>query len=55
MITRDEFRRIVEAKDQAKLMPSQIDALMDKADVNGSGKIDYEEFLKAFTYFPVTK
>ena len=27
-------------------MPSQIDALMDKADVNGSGKIDYEEFLK---------
>ena len=55
VITRDEFRRIVEAKYQAKLMPSQIDALMDKADVNGSGKIDYEEFLKAFTYFPVSK
>ena len=54
VITREEFRKIVEAKYQTKLMPSQIDEMMDKADANGSGMIDYEEFLKAFSYFPVT-
>ena len=55
VITRDEFRRIVEAKYQTKMMPGQIDTLMDKVDVNQSGMIDYEEFYKAFTYFPAGK
>ena len=53
-ITRNEFRRIVEDKYQSTLMPSQVDALMDQADLNKSGEIDFDEFIKAFAYFPVT-
>ena len=53
-ITRNEFRKIVEDKYQATLMPSQVDALMDQADVDKSGKIEFEEFMKSFAYFPVT-
>jgi len=53
-ITRNEFRKIVEDKYQATLMPSQVDALMEQADVNQSGKIEFHEFEKAFAYFPVT-
>ena len=53
-ITRDEFRRVVEDKYQAKLTAKQVDALMIQADTNKDGRIDYEEFLRAFTYFPVT-
>ena len=53
-ITRNEFRKIVEDKYQATLMPSQVDALMDQADVDKSGKIEFEEFMKSFSYFPVT-
>ena len=52
-ITRDEFRRIVEDKYQTTLMQSQVDSMMSQADEDKSGKIDYEEFLKAFSYFPV--
>ena len=55
VITRDEFRKVVEDKYQTKLAPRQVDAMIIQADVNKNGKIDYEEFLKAFTYFPVTK
>ena len=60
VITKDEFRRVVEDKYQSKLMPSQLDTLMaDKnkliADKNKNGTINYEQFLTAFTYFPVTK
>ena len=53
-ITRNEFRRIVEDKYQSTLMPSQVDALMEQADLNKSGKIEFDEFIKAFSYFPVT-
>lgn len=53
-ITRNEFRKIVEDKYQATLMASQVDALMDQADVDKSGKIEFEEFMKSFSYFPVT-
>ena len=52
-ITRDEFRRLVEDKYQAKLTSIQIDELMRQADVNKDGRINYEEFYKAFTYMPV--
>ena len=54
-ITRDEFRRIVEDKYQTTLRPGQVDRLMEQADKDNSGQIDYEEFLMVFTYFPVTK
>ena len=55
IITKDEFRRVVEDRYQAKLRPDQLDAMIKEADTNRDGHIDYEEFLKAFTYFPVTK
>ena len=29
-----------------KLSPEQADAMMTEADVDGSGKVDYEEFVK---------
>jgi len=53
-ITRDEFRKIVEDKYQTTLMASQVDEMMRQADEDNNGNIDYEEFLKAFSYFPVT-
>ena len=52
-ITRDEFRKVVEDKYQTRMMPDQINEIMSKVDVDESGKIEYDEFLKAFTYFPV--
>ena len=55
VITRDEFRRVVEDKYQTRLDPDQIDAMIMEADRNGDGEIDYDEFLKAFTYFPAKK
>ena len=54
LITRDEFRKVVEDKYQARLNPKQIDELLKLADVNKDGRIDYEEFVKSFTYMPVT-
>ena len=55
-ITRDEFRRVVEDKFHTKLNEIQINELMLAADKNNrDGKIDYDEFMQAFTYFPVTK
>ena len=54
MITRDEFRKVVEDKYQAKLNPGQIDKLMQQADFNKDGRLDYEEFVRSFTYMPVT-
>ena len=55
VINKDEFRRVVEDKYQAKLLPQQIDIMISEADTNKDGHIDYEEFLKAFTFFPVNK
>ena len=54
VITRDEFRRVVEDKYQARLRVDQVDQMMQNVDKNGDGQIDYEEFFKAFRYFPVT-
>jgi calmodulin len=54
LITRDEFRKVVEDKYQAKLNSAQIDDLMRQADFNQDGRLDYEEFVKSFTYMPVT-
>ena len=50
-ITRDEFRKVVEDKYSAKISKKEVVKLMNEADTNGDGVIDYEEFLKAFTYF----
>ena len=55
VIAGDEFRKVVEAKYQTKLTDSEVDKLMDKADCNHDGAIDYEEFTKAFTYIQVRK
>ena len=54
VITRDEFRRVVEDKYQARLTPEQVDEMIIEADKDGNGDIDYDEFMRAFTYFPVT-
>ena len=55
VITRDEFRKVVEDKYQARLRTDQVDQMMLNVDKNGDGQIDYEEFFKAFRYFPVNK
>ena len=55
IITKDEFRRVVEDKYQTRLLPEQVDEMLREADKNNDGVIDYEEFLKSFTYFPVGK
>ena len=54
-ITRDEFRKVVEDKYQTKLTSKQVDELMIAADRNKDGKIDYDEFLRSFTYMPAPK
>ena len=54
VITRDEFRRVVEDKYRARLTPEQVDEMIIEADKDGNGDIDYDEFMRAFTYFPVT-
>ena len=55
VITTDEFRKMMSDKYPGKFRPDEISALMNKADSDGSGMLDYEEFLKSFAYFPVTK
>ena len=52
-ITRDEFRKVVEDKYEAILGSEEIDKIMNRVDKNHDGKVDYEEFFKAFRYFPV--
>ena len=54
-ITRDEFKLICECRYPCKLNPEEIDALMNEADKDKSGRIDYEEFIKAFLYERVKK
>ena len=53
VITRDEFRKVVEDKYEAILGSDEIDKMMSRVDKNDDGKIDYEEFFKAFRYFPI--
>ena len=55
VITRDEFRKVVEDKYQARLGTEQVDEIMLNVDKNKDAKIDYEEFYKAFPYFPVNE
>ena len=55
VITTDEFRKMMSDKYPGKFKPDEISALMNKADSDGSGMLDYEEFLKSFAYLPVTK
>ena len=52
-ITRDEFRKVVEAKYQARFSSNAVDKLMVNADKNGDGRIDFEEFAQSFSYIPV--
>ena len=55
VITTDEFKKMMSDKYPGKFKPDEIVALMNKADKDGSGMINYEEFLQSFAYFPVTK
>ena len=55
VITRDEFRKVVEAKYNASFSSSAVDKLMSNADKNNDGRIDFEEFARSFTYIPVPK
>ena len=50
-ITSDEFTKVVEDKYGSKLTSKEMRKLLKEADLNGDGKIGYDEFLKAFTYF----
>ena len=49
-ITRDEFRKVLENKVSSSITPEEVDKMMEDADKDGDGQIDYEEFLKAFSY-----
>ena len=49
-ITKDEFQVICENKYPYKLSSEEVDELMEEADKDKSGIIDYEEFIKAFLY-----
>ena len=53
-LTRHEFKRALEDKYEAVLAQTQVDALMNRVDTDKSGKIEYDEFIKTFSYFPVT-
>ena len=49
-ITRDEFKNAVVNKVSSKVTAEEVDKMMEEADKDGDGQIDYEEFLKAFSY-----
>ena len=53
-LVRHEFKRALEDKYEAVLAPTQVDALMNRVDTDKSGKIEFDEFIKTFSYFPVT-
>ena len=53
-ISRDEFNAVVRDKYQAKLTNTQIQQMMKTVDINEDGKIEYDEFCRAFRYFPAT-
>ena len=49
-ITKDEFKRVLENKISSNITTEEVDKMMEEADKDGDGQIDYEEFLKAFSY-----
>ena len=51
-LTRPEFQKALEDKYEAVLVPKQVDAMMDQVDSDKSGRIEFEEFIKTFSYFP---
>ena len=54
-LTRGEFRKALEKKYEAILVPKQVNAFMDQFDENRSGKVEFEEFVKSCSYFPVSQ
>ena len=48
-IDKKEFKKCLETTTKTKLTQEQIDTIMKRADHNGDGKIDYDEFIKAMT------
>ena len=49
-ISKDEFQIICQNKYPYKLTSEEVDELMEEADKDNSGIVDYEEFIKAFMY-----
>ena len=54
-INRQEFKNIVQHRYMSAISEEQLDELMNKADKDRSGLIDYEEFLSAFSYLAADK
>ena len=54
-ISRDEFTAVIEERYKAKCDPKEVDRMLKIADRNNDGQIEFEEFVKAFAYFPVMK
>ena len=46
-ITEKEFKSVVRKRNRGTVPEAQVDAMMNLADVNGDGKIDYDEFILA--------
>ena len=49
-ITKDEFKTVLENKVSSNITAEEVDKIMKETDKDGDGQIDYEEFLKAFSY-----
>ena len=41
---------MLENKISSNITTEEVDKMMEEADKDGDGQIDYEEFLKAFSY-----
>ena len=46
-ITKKEFKTAVKKRNGGKIPEEQLDAMMRDADLNGDGKVDYDEFIHA--------
>ena len=49
-ITKDDFRKILQNKISSNITEEEVNKIMEKTDNDGDGQIDFEEFLKAFSY-----
>ena len=49
-ITRDQFKTVLENKVSSNIAQGEVNKMMEQADKYGDGQIDFEEFLKAFSY-----